>query len=114
VGKRSKKIEMDMKRLMEEALQKKKQKDTRGKAITWHNLTNPIGAIFALKRKKMLEKEVAKLDGQMVLLEQQRMAIESKDYDQILGANLTHYSKHSGHTSLLIFECGFKSRGPVE
>jgi hypothetical protein len=28
-----------------------------------------IGAVFALKRKKMLEKEVAKLDGQMVLLE---------------------------------------------
>jgi hypothetical protein len=37
----------------------------------------PIGAIFALKRKKMLEKEVAKLDGQMVLLEQQRLMIES-------------------------------------
>ena len=29
-----------------------------------------IGALFALKRKKMLEKEVAKLDGQMTLLEQ--------------------------------------------
>jgi hypothetical protein len=28
----------------------------------------------------MLEKEVAKLDGQMVLLEQQRLMIESKAY----------------------------------
>lgn len=31
VQKRAKKIEMDMKRLVEEALQKKKQKDNRGK-----------------------------------------------------------------------------------
>lgn len=37
-----------------------------------------VGAIFALKRKKMLEKEVAKLEGQMVLLEQQRLMIQSK------------------------------------
>ena len=42
-----------------------------------------IGAIFALKRKKMLEKEVAKLDGQMVLLEQQRLMIESKEMTNI-------------------------------
>ena len=34
------------------------------------NITEIIGAIFALKRKKRLEKEVAKLDGQMTLLEQ--------------------------------------------
>jgi hypothetical protein len=41
-------------------------------------IDDAIGAIFALKRKKMLEKEVAKLDGQMTLLEQQRLMIESK------------------------------------
>ena len=34
------------------------------------SLTLHIGALFSLKRKKMLEKEVAKLDGQMTLLEQ--------------------------------------------
>jgi hypothetical protein len=34
------------------------------------SLTLDIGALFSLKRKKMLEKEVAKLDGQMTLLEQ--------------------------------------------
>ena len=37
---------------------------------------NSLGALFELKRKKMLEKEVAKLEGQMVLLEQQRMMIQ--------------------------------------
>ena len=36
---------------------------------------NNVGALFELKRKKMLEKEVAKLEGQMVLLEQQRIMI---------------------------------------
>lgn len=34
--------------------------------------------MFELKRKKMLEKEIAKLEGQMVLLEQQRMMIQCK------------------------------------
>jgi hypothetical protein len=42
-----------------------------------------IGALFALKRRKMLEKEVAKIEGQMVLLEQQRLMIESKQPDKI-------------------------------
>ena len=46
--------------------------------VEYPNSNACIGAIFALKRKKMLEKEVAKLDGQMTLLEQQRLMIESK------------------------------------
>ncbi|CDW89679.1 vacuolar sorting protein [Stylonychia lemnae] len=68
VEKRIKKVEADMKRLLAEALQKKKQNDNRG-------------AIFALKRKKLLEKEIAKLDGQMTLLESQRMMIETSVSD---------------------------------
>ena len=50
VEKRIKKIDMDIKNLLQEALSKKKANDKRG-------------ALMALKRKKMLEKEVAKLDG---------------------------------------------------
>jgi hypothetical protein len=50
----------------------------------WSNNNLLIGAVFALKRKKMLEKEVAKLDGQMVLLEQQRLMIESKLLDLVI------------------------------
>ncbi|CDW78314.1 vacuolar sorting protein [Stylonychia lemnae] len=80
VQKRSKKIEMDMKRLLQEALEKKKAKDTRG-------------AVFALKRKKMLEKEVAKLDGQMVLLEQQRLMIETSIQDAQVFQSLSAGSK---------------------
>ena len=57
VDKRIKKIEVDQKRLLEEALHKKRLGDQRG-------------AIFALKRKKKMEKELAKLDGQVTLLEQ--------------------------------------------
>lgn len=38
----------------------------------------------------MLEKEVAKLDGQMILLEQQRLMIESKLLFSILAKNDTH------------------------
>jgi len=40
-------------------------------AISIHILINiflAIGALFALKRKLMLEKELAKIDGQMTLL----------------------------------------------
>ena len=51
-----------MKNLIFEALNKKKANDQRG-------------ALFALKRKKMLEKEIAKLDGQMTLLETQKLQI---------------------------------------
>eukprot|EP00347_Sterkiella_histriomuscorum_P009781 403339917 len=65
---RSKKVEVEMQNRLKEALEKKKQKDNRG-------------AIFALKRKKMLEGELGKLDGQMIMLEQQRLMIETSMVD---------------------------------
>ena len=39
---------------------------------------HPLGALFELRRKKMLEKEISKLEGQMMVLEQQRMMIQCK------------------------------------
>ena len=56
IEKRTKVIEARANNLKAEALQKKKNKDNRG-------------AIMALKKKKMLEKEVNKLDGMRILLE---------------------------------------------
>ena len=52
-----KKKEADITALLGEALRLKRANDQRG-------------SLFALKRKKLLEKEVAKLEGQLVLLEQ--------------------------------------------
>ena len=34
----------------------------------------------AMRRMKMMEKEIAKLDGQVILLEMEKSAIESKSY----------------------------------
>ena len=57
-----------------EALQKRKSKDNRGK----NSGINFLGALHAMKQMKMLEKELAKIDGMKTLLEQQRFMIESK------------------------------------
>ena len=57
-----------------EALQKRKNKDNRGKNSGIYFL----GALHAMKQMKMLEKELAKIDGMKTLLEQQRFMIESK------------------------------------
>ena len=54
---RIKKIENDVTRLKKEALEKKKKKDDRG-------------AVASLRKAKMYEKELAKLEGQSVMLEQ--------------------------------------------
>ncbi|TNV75579.1 hypothetical protein FGO68_gene16148 [Halteria grandinella] len=77
IEKRIKKIEVDMKTFLEEALCKKRANDQRG-------------ALFALKRKKMLEKEVSKLDGQMTLLEQQRIVIQASVGDVDVMSALSH------------------------
>ena len=77
VEKRVKITEVKMKQLHEEALQKKKANDQRG-------------ALFALKRKKMLERELAKLDGQMALLESQRLMLETTVSDQSVFQVLSH------------------------
>ena len=36
---------------------------------------------MALKKMKMMEKELQKLDGQSIMLEQQKMMIESTHFD---------------------------------
>ena len=54
--------------LKQEALAKRKAKDERG-------------ALMALKKMKMFEKELQKLDGQCIMLEQQKMMIESTTFD---------------------------------
>ena len=50
------------------AIAKKKAKDNRG-------------ALMAMKQMKMMEKELAKLDGQQVMLTEQKMMIESTHFD---------------------------------
>ena len=37
--------------------------------------------MMSLKKMKMYEKEITKLDGQSIMLEQQKMAIESTHFD---------------------------------
>ena len=54
---RIKKIENDVGALKKQAVEKKKKKDDRG-------------AIAALRKAKMYEKELAKLEGQSMMLEQ--------------------------------------------
>ena len=55
---RIKKIEGDVTRLKAEAIARKKKKDDRG-------------AVACLRKAKMYEKELAKLEGQSAMLEQQ-------------------------------------------
>eukprot|EP00347_Sterkiella_histriomuscorum_P010851 403374681 len=69
---------------MKEALLKKKQNDTRG-------------AMFAFKRKKLLEKEVSKLDGQLIMLEQSRLMIETSITDTHVFETLSHGQKALEH-----------------
>ena len=68
VEKRSKVLENRCNDLKATALQKKKAKDNRG-------------ALMAMKQMKMVEKELAKLDGQQVMLTEQKMMIESTHFD---------------------------------
>ena len=68
IDKRGKILENKIKALKNEALTKKRNKDNRG-------------AVHALKQSKMQEKEMGKLDGMKILLEQQKMAIESSSFD---------------------------------
>lgn len=55
---RTKKIENDVLKFKQLAIEKKKKNDTRG-------------AVQALRKAKMYEKELAKLEGQAMMLEQQ-------------------------------------------
>ena len=68
IKKRINVLENRTKDLKQEALAKRKAKDERG-------------ALMALKKMKMFEKELQKLDGQSIMLEQQKMMIESTNFD---------------------------------
>ena len=69
IDKRIKVLEVKGEGLKQEALDKKRKKDTRG-------------AVMALKKKKMYEKELAKLDGMKILMENEKMAIESSVFNK--------------------------------
>lgn len=68
IGIRIKKMDNDSAELKKKAVAKKKAGDNRG-------------AIVLLKKSKMYEKELAKLEGQMMMLEQQQMMIQSAEFD---------------------------------
>jgi len=57
-------------------LQKRKNKDNRGNKFRIL-ISTIIGALHAMKQMKMLEKELASIDGMKTLLEQQKFMIES-------------------------------------
>ena len=68
VQKRINVLEQRQTDLKKDALAKRKAKDERG-------------ALMALKKMKMFEKEVMKLEGQSIMLTQQKMMIESTHFD---------------------------------
>ena len=69
VQKRITVVENKMADMKREALEKRKKKDDRG-------------ALICLQKMKMYEKEVKKLDGQSIMLENQKMMIESTHFDK--------------------------------
>ena len=69
IEKRTKVLENKNKGVVGEALGKKKAGDKRG-------------AVLALKKKKMYDQEINKLGGMRILMEQQKMAIESSMTNQ--------------------------------
>ena len=69
VQKRINVVENKMADMKREALEKRKKKDDRG-------------ALICLQKMKMYEKEVKKLDGQSIMLENQKMMIESTHFDK--------------------------------
>lgn len=67
---------------LEEAKQKAAKKDKKGVSMPSclmlvFIMASFLGALFALKRKKMFETEVNKLQGSRITLEQQIMSLES-------------------------------------
>ena len=58
-----------------------KTAELRTAAITKKKAGDQRGALMAMKNMKMQEKELAKLDGQSIMLEQQKTMIESANFD---------------------------------
>ena len=75
VEKRQKVLDNQVTSLKNDAIAKKKAGDTRG-------------ALLKMKQMKMKEKEAAKLDGQLIMLEEQKMMIESAQFDVGVVQNL--------------------------
>ena len=65
---RIKKLENDTNEYKQQAIQKKKAGDNRG-------------AVIALRKSKMFEKELAKLEGQSMMMEQQMGMITGAKFD---------------------------------
>lgn len=74
ITKRQQVLEVKSKGLAQEALKQKKAKNNRG-------------AILALKKRKLVEQEMNKIDGMKMLLEQQKLQLEGAAFDgDIFGA----------------------------
>ena len=58
-----------------------KIKDAKATALTKKKGGDQRGAVMALKQMKMFEGELTKLDGQQIMLEQQKMTIQSTHAD---------------------------------
>ena len=83
IQKRCKVSENKIKEAKVEALSKKKNGDQRG-------------AVLSLKRMKMLEGELTKLDGQQIMLEQQKMTIQAALVDKEVIDSLVSGNKAIG------------------
>ena len=58
-----------------------KVKDAKAAALAKKKAGDQRGAVLALKQMKMYEGELSKLDGQQIMLEQQKMTIQSTAAD---------------------------------
>ena len=58
-----------------------KIKDAKAQALAKKKAGDQRGAVMALKQMKMFEGELTKLDGQQIMLEQQKMTIQSTHAD---------------------------------
>ena len=58
-----------------------KIKDAKAQALAKKKAGDQRGAVMALKAMKMYEGELTKLDGQQIMLEQQKMTIQSTHAD---------------------------------
>ena len=75
IGMRKKKVENETAKFKAEAMAKYKKGDKSGAAL-------------AMKKMKMREKEVIKLEGQEIIMEQQANQIESSKFDQAVFADM--------------------------
>ena len=58
-----------------------KIKDSKSAALAKKKAGDTRGALLAMKQMKMYEQEITKLDGQQIMLEQQKMTIQSTRAD---------------------------------